>query len=71
MFFRNVANVTMDLDDVETIDFRAGETIHTENSYKYTTESFAAMARGAGWTPVAAWSDPKGYFSVQALAMRG
>ena len=35
----------------ETFDFRAGETIHTENSYKYTLDSFAALARGAGWTP--------------------
>ena len=50
-----------------TIEFRAGETIHTENSYKYTVESFGAMARGCGWTPVAAWSDAEGYFSVQAL----
>jgi dimethylhistidine N-methyltransferase len=51
-----------------TIDFRAGETIHTENSYKYTLESFGALARGAGWTPAAAWTDTNGYFSVQALA---
>jgi dimethylhistidine N-methyltransferase len=51
-----------------SFDFRAGETIHTENSYKYTVESFAAMARGAGWMPAAAWSDAKGYFSVQVLA---
>jgi dimethylhistidine N-methyltransferase len=50
--------------------FRAGETIHTENSYKYTVESFGAMARGSGWTPLAAWSDPRSYFSVQALAFR-
>jgi dimethylhistidine N-methyltransferase len=50
-----------------TIEFRAGETIHTENSYKYTVESFGALARGAGWTPVAAWTDADGYFSVQAL----
>ena len=50
-----------------TIDFRAGETIHTENSYKYTLESFGALARGAGWTPAAAWTDTNGYFSVQAL----
>jgi dimethylhistidine N-methyltransferase len=50
-----------------TIEFRAGETIHTENSYKYTVESFGAMARGCGWTPVTAWSDADGYFSVQAL----
>jgi dimethylhistidine N-methyltransferase len=48
-------------------DFRAGETIHTENSYKYTPELFVAMARGVGWVPMAAWSDPQGYFSVHAL----
>jgi dimethylhistidine N-methyltransferase len=51
-----------------TIEFRAGETIHTENSYKYTVESFRALARGAGFKPLAAWSDPQNYFSVQALA---
>jgi dimethylhistidine N-methyltransferase len=49
------------------IEFRAGETIHTENSYKYTVESFGALARGCGWAPVEAWTDPDGYFSVQAL----
>jgi hypothetical protein len=25
------------------------------------------LARAAGWTPVSAWSDADGYFSVQAL----
>ena len=40
-----------------SFEFRAGETIHTENSYKYTVESFGALARGSGWTPVAAWTD--------------
>jgi L-histidine Nalpha-methyltransferase len=50
-----------------TIEFRAGETIHTENSYKYTVESFGALARGAGFHPLAAWSDPQNYFSVQVL----
>jgi dimethylhistidine N-methyltransferase len=48
-------------------DFRAGETIHTENSYKYTIESFAALARGAGWTTGAVWTDAERYFSVHAL----
>jgi dimethylhistidine N-methyltransferase len=54
-----------------SFDFRAGETIHTENSYKYTPESFGAMARGSGWSPVATWTDPQGYFMVQALARQG
>jgi dimethylhistidine N-methyltransferase len=49
------------------IEFRAGETIHTENSYKYTLESFAALARGSGWDPVAAWTDGGANFSIHAL----
>jgi dimethylhistidine N-methyltransferase len=52
-----------------TIDFRAGETIHTENSYKYTVESFQALARGSGWSPVKVWTD--GMFSVHALTRDG
>jgi dimethylhistidine N-methyltransferase len=51
----------------ETIDFRAGETIHTENSYKYSIESFGAMARGSGWTPVEVWTDADKCFSVHVL----
>src|SRR4051812_34357006 len=55
----------------ECIDFRAGETIHTENSYKYSVESFCALARGAGWTRVAVWTDADNYFSVHALRLPG
>jgi dimethylhistidine N-methyltransferase len=50
-----------------TVDFRAGETIHTESSYKYTVPSFTALARGAGWSSLSVWSDPGTYFSVHAL----
>jgi len=53
--------------DGETIDFRAGETIHTENSYKYSIRSFGALARGAGWKPLAVWTDANEYFAVHAL----
>jgi dimethylhistidine N-methyltransferase len=55
--------------DGETIDFRAGETIHTENSYKYSIETFGALARGAGWKSLKAWTDKAGYFSIHALAL--
>lgn len=51
----------------ETIEFRVGETIHTENSYKYSVESFGALARGNGWTLLAVWKDPDNLFSVQAF----
>jgi len=55
----------------ECIEFRAGETIHTENSYKYSIDSFRALARGAGWTPAAAWTDADNYFSVHVLTLQG
>jgi len=51
------------------IDFRAGETIHTENSYKYTIDSFQALARGSGWSPLKVWTD--GLFAVHALSYDG
>ncbi len=53
------------------IEFRPGETIHTENSYKYSLASFAALARGSGWRPSVAWTDADGNFSVHALLFDG
>jgi dimethylhistidine N-methyltransferase len=47
--------------------FRTGESIHTENSYKYSVDRFTALARGSGWTPLASWTDESGMFSVHAL----
>jgi dimethylhistidine N-methyltransferase len=42
----------------------AGETIHTENSYKYTSDETRLMARASGWDPVAAWSDADNLFGL-------
>lgn len=50
-----------------TIELRAGETIHTENSYKYTIDTFAALAQGAGWASRTVFTDPKHYFSIHVL----
>jgi L-histidine N-alpha-methyltransferase len=44
--------------------FAAGERIHTENSYKYTPESFAALLADAGWSTTERWLDPKGWFAL-------
>ncbi len=51
----------------KVVDFRRGETIHTEDSCKYSVELFRSHARSAGWTPAAFWLDPLKYFSVHAL----
>ena len=47
---------------------RAGETIHTENSYKYSVSQFQALARCSGWKPVRVWTDPDTLFGVHELA---
>lgn len=47
--------------------FHAGETIHTENSYKYTTGQFQQLARTAGWHPGRVWTDAGKLFSVHEL----
>ena len=42
----------------QAIRFARGETIHTENSYKYAPERFAALAEEAGWHSAELWTDP-------------
>lgn len=48
-----------------TIDLSEGETIHTENSYKYQIEEFQGLAQGAGWQSNSVWTDPDRLFSLQ------
>ncbi len=55
--------------DGRVIPFEKGETIHTENSYKYTLDGFADLCRSAGFRVERVWTDPKGYFSVQYLTV--
>ena len=54
----------------EAFNFKEGESILTEVSYKYTLEGFAEMAYEAGFVVIEAWVDPKNYFSVQNLIAR-
>jgi len=48
-------------------ELRQGETLHTENSQKYTLEGFRALAEASGFSPQALWSDPERWFSVHWL----
>ena len=52
----------------QRFDFAAGESIHTESSYKYSVEGFQALAASAGFRPQRVWTDPRGWFSVHYLA---
>ncbi len=44
-----------------------GETIHTENSHKYSVDEFAGAARGAGFRVMRSWQDRKALFSIHYL----
>lgn len=47
--------------------FASGETIHTENSCKYSVAEFQRLAREAGFHPARVWCDPEQLFSVHYL----
>ncbi len=49
-------------------EFQKGETIHTECSYKYSTQGFAEMAAAAGFTVQRSWFDDDELFSVHYLS---
>ena len=48
-------------------EFAAGESIHTENSYKFTRETLDALAAEAGFASEAIWTDPRERFAVAAM----
>jgi dimethylhistidine N-methyltransferase len=47
--------------------FERGETIHTENSYKYSVEEFRALAAEAGFERARVWTDRRGLFALHGL----
>lgn len=68
-----LARIEMHLEATRAIDFEvsgerfamaAGETIHTENSHKFTRRSANLLLAAAGWTPRKRWVDTHRRFSV-------
>jgi dimethylhistidine N-methyltransferase len=47
--------------------FAVGESIHTENSYKYSLVQFQDLARSAAWQPQRVWTDTEDLFSIHEL----
>lgn len=50
-----------------SFEFRQGETIHTENSCKYSVAEFRDLAMQAGFRLAKTWTDPDQLFSVHYL----
>ena len=44
--------------------FVSGERIHTENSYKWLADDFAALLEVAGFSRLQRWADERGWFAV-------
>jgi L-histidine Nalpha-methyltransferase len=50
-----------------SFEFAPGQSIHTENSHKYSVRDFRALAERAGLESVRVWKDPEGLFSMHWL----
>lgn len=56
--------------DGRTFQFEEGESIHTENSYKYTMDQFQNLVSEVGFQPMRVWTDVDNLFSVHCLKVR-
>jgi dimethylhistidine N-methyltransferase len=56
--------------DGHQFDFREGERLHTENSYKYSPEEFIHMASKHGFDEMRHWVDEDGMFAIYLLLAR-
>ena len=73
----DIGRIEMHLEATRDLDFTvagqrfymaAGETIHTENSYKWTLDEARLLARASGWRPVVVWLDAGARFGLHLWA---
>jgi L-histidine N-alpha-methyltransferase len=73
LFNTDASRIEMHLQALKAVDvawpggqrhFAAGERIHTENSYKWHPDDFAALLKNAGFSHTTAWTDARGWFGV-------
>ncbi len=53
-----------------SVQFAALETIHTENSYKFTRNSLAALLDDAGFAVEQMWMDPRQWYALTLAGLR-
>ena len=53
-----------------SIAFAAGETIHTENSYKFTEAALESLLASSGFVTVKRWFDPERLFAVTLACVK-
>jgi len=67
MHLVSLADQRVSIDGTHEVTFHAGETIHTENSHKYTVAGFRQLAHRAGWRSTIDWVDDDRLFSIHLL----
>jgi dimethylhistidine N-methyltransferase len=68
MHIESMAHQIVTLQDLNRgFTFERGETIHTENSYKYSMEQINTLASGTGFDVQKTWFDEKKWFSLNLL----
>ncbi len=59
------SDMTVNIENIGlTVQFREGETIHTENSHKYTPDTIESMAGDSGLYILRSWTDNRNWFSL-------
>ncbi|MFE1245417.1 L-histidine N(alpha)-methyltransferase [Fictibacillus sp. NPDC058756] len=66
MHLVSLKNQVITIGDVQ-IAFQEGETIHTENSYKFTIKEFHQIAAMCGFKPKKVWCDERQWFTIHYL----
>ena len=52
------------------VHFAEGETIHTENSYKFTQDSIRALLDDAGFKIEQTWKDPRDWYALTLAGLQ-
>ena len=66
MHLKSKKSQTIEIEN-QTFKFGKSETIHTENSYKYSNDAFKSLAENAGLTSLASWTDRDSLVSMHYL----
>jgi L-histidine N-alpha-methyltransferase len=53
-----------------SVEFAAFETIHTENSYKFTQSTLGGLLGDAGFTIEQTWRDPRQWYALTLAGLR-
>jgi uncharacterized SAM-dependent methyltransferase len=71
MHLESMQEQVVSIEDAElNLHFMRGETIHTENSYKFTDQDIRNLLTDVGFEIRGAWKDSRGWYTVTLACLR-